>query len=147
MRFGFDLLPTCAGLSSAEFKILNSTTDFSLSLCVQDEVGWQERAPRSLAKEPDYAEAAVEAGSTATPKPPLGRLQDVYISVKTTGHYHRARLAVIIKTWFQLAKDQVGENLHQSFTLRLSSRPHFVFILLPVLNFCNLLSANCKFKN
>ncbi|KAG8329846.1 hypothetical protein J6590_077437 [Homalodisca vitripennis] len=73
------------------------------------EVGWQERAPRSLSKdyvEPGAAAGAVEAGSTATPKPPLARPHDVFISVKTTGHYHRARLPVILKTWFQLAKDQ-----------------------------------------
>ncbi|XP_054270130.1 fringe glycosyltransferase [Macrosteles quadrilineatus] len=71
------------------------------------EVGWQERAPRSLSK--DYPEAAVDAGggSTATPKPPNTRPHDVFISVKTTGHYHHARLPVILKTWFQLAKDQI----------------------------------------
>lgn len=75
------------------------------------EVGWQERAPRSLSE--NYVEGGAEgsaaaAGSTATPKPPLARPQDVFISVKTTGHYHRARLPVIIKTWFQLAKEQVS---------------------------------------
>lgn len=79
------------------------------------EVGWQERAPRSLSE--NYVEggaegsAAAAAGSTATPKPPLARPQDVFISVKTTGHYHRARLPVIIKTWFQLAKEQVRYDL------------------------------------
>lgn len=82
--------------------------------CWQVEVGWQERAPRSLSE--NYIEGGAEgsaaaAGSTATPKPPLARPQDVFISVKTTGHYHRARLPVIIKTWFQLAKEQVRYDL------------------------------------
>ncbi|KAG8329843.1 hypothetical protein J6590_077434 [Homalodisca vitripennis] len=81
------------------------------------EVGWQERAPRSLSKdyvEPGAAAGAVEAGSTATPKPPLARPHDVFISVKTTGHYHRARLPVILKTWFQLAKDQYEKDKFSS---------------------------------
>lgn len=85
-------------------------SELTLCVCVlQVEVGWQERAPRSLSK--DYVEpgATVEAGSTATPKPPLTRPQDVFISVKTTGSYHRARLPIILKTWFQLAKDQVNK--------------------------------------
>lgn len=45
---------------------------------------------------------------TGTPKPPNLLLNDIFISVKTTKNYHDNRLALIIKTWFQLAKDQVG---------------------------------------
>lgn len=36
------------------------------------------------------------------------RLDDVFLSVKTTAAYHKARLPVILKTWFQLAKKQVS---------------------------------------
>ncbi|XP_055909684.1 fringe glycosyltransferase [Eupeodes corollae] len=43
---------------------------------------------------------------TATPKPPITELDDIFISVKTTKNYHDTRLALIIKTWFQLARDQ-----------------------------------------
>uniref|UniRef100_A0A0A1WQE2 Fringe glycosyltransferase n=1 Tax=Zeugodacus cucurbitae TaxID=28588 RepID=A0A0A1WQE2_ZEUCU len=43
---------------------------------------------------------------TATPQPPITELDDIFISVKTTKNYHDTRLALIIKTWFQLARDQ-----------------------------------------
>lgn len=45
---------------------------------------------------------------TGTPKPPTTELDDIFISVKTTKSYHDSRLAMIVKTWFQLAKDQVS---------------------------------------
>lgn len=45
---------------------------------------------------------------TATPQPPTTELDDIFISVKTTKNYHDTRLALIIKTWFQLARDQVS---------------------------------------
>lgn len=35
-------------------------------------------------------------------------LEDIFISVKTSRHYQASRLPVILKTWFQLAKEQVG---------------------------------------
>lgn len=35
-------------------------------------------------------------------------LNDIFISVKTTKNYQEDRLPVILKTWFQLAKDQVS---------------------------------------
>lgn len=47
-------------------------------------------------------------GVTATPKPQTTELDDIFISVKTTKNYHDKRLALIIKTWFQLAKGQVS---------------------------------------
>ncbi|XP_055536258.1 fringe glycosyltransferase [Wyeomyia smithii] len=43
---------------------------------------------------------------TGTPKPPTTELDDVLISVKTTKGYHDTRLEMIIKTWYQLAKEQ-----------------------------------------
>ncbi|GLV41719.1 fringe [Carabus blaptoides fortunei] len=43
---------------------------------------------------------------TATKKPTITKLEDLFISVKTTKHYHYQRLPIIIKTWFQLAKHQ-----------------------------------------
>lgn len=45
---------------------------------------------------------------TGTPKPPTTELDDLLISVKTTKGYHDTRLEMIIKTWYQLAKEQVG---------------------------------------
>ncbi|KAF2903061.1 hypothetical protein ILUMI_03117 [Ignelater luminosus] len=43
---------------------------------------------------------------TATLRPPTTTLDDVFISVKTTKHYHKSRLPIILTTWFQLAKEQ-----------------------------------------
>jgi fringe protein len=45
--------------------------------------------------------------ATGTSRPVGTQLSDVFISVKTTRNYHKWRLPVILKTWFQLAKDQV----------------------------------------
>uniref|UniRef100_A0A1B6EG05 Fringe-like glycosyltransferase domain-containing protein n=1 Tax=Clastoptera arizonana TaxID=38151 RepID=A0A1B6EG05_9HEMI len=82
---------------------------------VTRELGWQERLPQSLNKDYDLEslppQSTLATGSstpsnTGTPKSSLIRLHDVFISVKTTGHYHKWRLPVILKTWFQLAKDQ-----------------------------------------
>lgn len=49
-----------------------------------------------------------EYSVTATPKPATTNLNDIFISVKTTKMYHDTRLDIIIKTWFQLAPDQVS---------------------------------------
>lgn len=51
---------------------------------------------------------AHEFSVTGTPKPATTNLNDIFITVKTTKLYHDTRLALIIKTWFQLAKDQVS---------------------------------------
>lgn len=48
------------------------------------------------------------SSATATVKPPTTTLNDIFISVKTTKNYHRKRLPIILKTWFQLAKKQVS---------------------------------------
>lgn len=50
-----------------------------------------------------------EYSVTATPKPTTISLNDIFISVKTTKLYHDTRLDLIIKTWFQLATDQVSD--------------------------------------
>ncbi|KMQ90465.1 fringe glycosyltransferase-like protein [Lasius niger] len=44
--------------------------------------------------------------ATATMAPFATNLNDVFISVKTTKHYHHSRLPAIIDTWFQFAKNQ-----------------------------------------
>ncbi|XP_047098976.1 fringe glycosyltransferase [Schistocerca piceifrons] len=81
--------------------------------------GWQERAPRSVGRDYDSLSLSLPESAPPPPTPPTHRgppprpppaattaLQDVFISVKTTGSYHRARLPLILKTWFQLAKKQ-----------------------------------------
>lgn len=93
--------------------------------------GWQERAPRSVARDYDAANLIVSGAKVTsrsgvsdtnnmalgshnfvlatgtTSRPPGTQLSDLFISVKTTRNYHKWRLPVILKTWFQLAKDQV----------------------------------------
>lgn len=49
--------------------------------------------------------------ATATPKPPTTSLNDIFISVKTTKQNHDNRLELILNTWQQLAKQQVGQTL------------------------------------
>lgn len=46
--------------------------------------------------------------ATATMVPFTTNLNDVFISVKTTKHYHHSRLPAIIDTWFQFARNQVS---------------------------------------
>lgn len=55
----------------------------------------------------NYVDTVYQGAVTATPKPPTTELDDIFISVKTTKSYHSTRLAIIVKTWFQLAKGQV----------------------------------------
>ncbi|XP_063929958.1 fringe glycosyltransferase [Zophobas morio] len=66
------------------------------------------RAPfdRSLHEDPSVAVTSEASSATATLRPPTTVLHDVFISVKTTKSYHRQRLPIILKTWFQLAKAQ-----------------------------------------
>lgn len=59
-----------------------------------------------LPKQNEYTSEIYSA--TATMKPPTTVLDDVFVSVKTTKHYHSQRLPIILKTWFQLAKAQVN---------------------------------------
>lgn len=76
---------------------------------------------------------------TGTPKPPTTELNDIFISVKTTKNYHDSRLALIIKTWFQLAKEQVRTLLLFFFNLLSFSfeiyENHFLFIFLILMLF------------
>lgn len=62
---------------------------------------------------------SMTADTPKPPKPPTTELDDVFISVKTTKGYHESRLALIIKTWFQLAKEQVRSNITRSLVLSL----------------------------
>lgn len=73
-----------------------------------------------------------ERAVTATPKPSTINLNDIFITVKTTKIYHDTRLALIIKTWFQLAKEQVSHiqsrcsKLHVLFVYNV-----YIFFLNP----------------
>lgn len=66
--------------------------------------------PSSLHRNSEHQRLSQRA-VTGTPKPPTTELNDIFISVKTTKNYHDSRLALIIKTWFQLAKEQVRRHL------------------------------------
>lgn len=77
--------------------------------------------PSSLHRNSEHQRLSQRA-VTGTPKPPTTELNDIFISVKTTKNYHDSRLALIIKTWFQLAKEQVRRHLlhHMIFLLSFS---------------------------
>lgn len=98
---------------------------------------WPERAPRSLSRDYEVPAAAGDTNSlgegeasggrreeleeeeakqrhllnslvaTATAQPATS-LDDVFITVKTTRGFHHTRLDLILKTWFNLARQQVG---------------------------------------
>lgn len=123
--FVYRLIFLCISiLKQAYTPIQYFSTSGLISVCTLQELGWQERSPQSLNKDYEIVETVSTASTaasqssiapnTAVPKLSLTRLQDVFISVKTTGHYHKWRLPVILKTWFQLAKDQVRESIHCS---------------------------------
>lgn len=67
-------------------------------------------------------------------------LDDIFISVKTTKHYQHTRLPVILKTWFQLAKEQVSSNFlstdiyglstQKLFTINKGFQPHIMKLYL-----------------
>ncbi|XP_077291970.1 fringe glycosyltransferase [Arctopsyche grandis] len=66
--------------------------------------------PQPLAPPPQTPAAPLSrlpAKPPPPPPPPSSGLSDLFISVKTTGHYHHLRLPIILKTWFQLAKHQI----------------------------------------
>lgn len=100
--------------------------------------GWPERAPRSLNRDYELPagvdntvigdtnadeatgiekdeEEERQRGllntlvATATTKPATS-LDDIFISVKTTKNFHKTRLDLILKTWFSLARQQVGDS-------------------------------------
>lgn len=72
-----------------------------------------------------------EFSVTGTPKPTTTNLNDLFITVKTTKSYHDTRLALIIKTWFQLAKDQVSSNILLFSSISISLLNTFSFIISP----------------
>ncbi len=69
-----------------------------------------------------------------TPTVPTIELDDVFISVKTTKDYHDNRLSMIIKTWFQLAKDQVSNYINSHilfpFIIFHKENEHFLFLIV-----------------
>ncbi|XP_071451154.1 fringe glycosyltransferase [Hetaerina americana] len=84
---------------------------------------WQERAPRSIAEFSASQQVKPDVGGDksrdsmggasaleTSPAPPGVRspttLDDLFISVKTTGGFHRSRVQLVLQTWFNLAKDQ-----------------------------------------
>lgn len=71
-----------------------------------NQIGINGKLTYPIKREQTFIELS-QGAVTATPKPPTTELSDIFISVKTTKSYHATRLPLIIKTWFQLAKDQV----------------------------------------
>ena len=86
---------------------------------------WNDRVPQSLKAE-DYLALVAEDKGTSVVQEDLqtqvvpfkakgwdarsdfARLEDIFISVKTTKRYHSSRLDIILGTWFTLAPKQVS---------------------------------------
>ena len=101
---------------------------------VEREPSWQDRAPMSV----DYGEETeqsletetrpsprfaylVEAGATTTPPPELVQktgLEDVFISVKTSGQFHESRLKPLLDTWVPHVQQQVSTHVEQLHVAR-----------------------------
>ncbi len=69
---------------------------------LRDEYLYRNRIHRVL-----WAKRPSEKSAYLTPDE-SSALSDTFIAVKTTGRFHRSRLGVVLKTWFNLAKEQVN---------------------------------------
>ena len=69
---------------------------------LRDEYLYRNRIHRVL-----WAKRPSEKSAYLTPEE-SSALSDTFIAVKTTGRFHRSRLGVVLKTWFNLAKEQVN---------------------------------------
>jgi len=74
-------------------------------------IGFQERAPRSIIVEANSLQTNEVISDYKDYKSDkivksLTKLDDIFISVKTTKSFHESRLDVILRTWFVLAKQQ-----------------------------------------
>lgn len=66
---------------------------------------------RSVIMEIPVLRKSISEESPVTPSvmaPFATNLDDMFISVKTTKHYHHSRLPAIVDTWFQFARNQVS---------------------------------------
>ena len=90
----------------------------------QNSIGFQERAVRSVADNKIDVQKTSQNGNNFNQIKDISfnnsieekkkrvkqmriSLNDIFISVKTTKKFHSTRLDIILKTWFNLAKDQV----------------------------------------
>ena len=56
---------------------------------------------------PSASSRLLAPSSLSSTPPPQTEQEDLFISLKTSKQFHESRLAVVIKTWFQLARDQI----------------------------------------
>ena len=56
---------------------------------------------------PSASSRLLASSSLSSTPPPQTEQEDLFISLKTSKQFHESRLAVVIKTWFQLARDQI----------------------------------------
>ena len=111
-------LPTRRGLQTLALVIATAYATILLYQAVAprqwiDEMNVAEVNSRSVIVEVPASRRLISEESPVTPPvatatlaPFATNLNDVFISVKTTKHYHHSRLPAIIDTWFQFAKNQ-----------------------------------------
>lgn len=74
----------------------------------------EEEGRRKERQEEERWRAMNTVVATATTRPET-QLNDIFISVKTTRSFHRTRLDLLLKTWFQLAPKQVSRLYLSTF--------------------------------
>lgn len=87
-------------------------------------------ARRSAAVQPRSSRRAQTAADTNSSSPafvpgPRLELEQVFIAVKTTGRFHRTRLALLLQTWISKTKAQVrqvaGKENYSSVRVRVTN--------------------------
>lgn len=69
---------------------------------------FQESRPGAVQVSDLSSELEAKSSVVNSVQKPNLTLNDIFISVKTSRHYQFTRLPIILKTWFQLAKNQVS---------------------------------------
>jgi len=69
----------------------------------------------SLARKAAATPATTTTAAATTRSVAAATAADIFVAVKTTRRFHRSRLDLIIRTWFNLAKDQVRKFQTQHF--------------------------------
>lgn len=106
------LAPACCGMAGRKLikrAAVLITVGYCSLLVYQGGVAFSYQEPRvqvsDLTIEPVTKTSINESDSTRNIT-----LEDLFISVKTTKFNQYTRLPIILKTWFQLAKDQVRNS-------------------------------------
>lgn len=83
----------------------NEQISLSSELITQEEVGHKSAYDYDTRAKENITDHEIKAEDVGRKQ--LTELRDIFISVKTTGDFHRTRVTILQQTWFQNAPDQV----------------------------------------